>query len=1183
MTALLPDTEIAERAAIGIAVYAPVDDGDDFTFLYLNPAGGKIAGRDRGELIGQRLSQSFPGAGELGLIDALRRVYRSGIPEHLKTGWYRDNDSTYWVDNQLSRLSTGALMAMFQDRSEQVATERANTIVKNRYWRVFENSLVGIFTVSSERIIAEINPRACEIFGFSDAEAAIGRSIECVHISAATFRQFGEQVFSRLASDGVSNVRYQLRRQDGTSFWADLSGKPVNGIDHGDGVVWVIADITDTIEAQAALKESEERYSLAVAGANDGLWDWKMTTNEVYFSPRWKQILGYGDDELANTFDTWRQRVHPDDLDATQGAIEAHLRGANEHFQHEFRMRRKDGSWCWILARARCIRDSHGKPVRMAGSHTDIDARKRAEQRSEADRKRLQTMIETVQTGIAIIDLSSMQVIEANTRAAEILGLPREQLIGARCSNWLCTDPADCPFQRSRLSVINRETQFQHSEGHLITVLQSVAPLRVDSRDLLLESYVDISAQKHTQQQLRVAKEAAEAAARAKSEFLAKMSHEIRTPMNSIIGMTQLTLDTDLSTEQRENLEIVDTSAEALLGLIDDILDFSKIEAGRLDLEQVDFNLADLVEEVLDGLSLKAAEKGIELAQLIGNGVPECCRGDPTRLRQILLNLVGNALKFTDAGAVVIEVDRAAAAAEANRLLFRVIDTGIGVAPEQRERIFGAFQQADNSNSRRYGGTGLGLSICRQLVGLMGGEIGLRPNPEGGSIFWFSVELAHALGQPTEGPAPSLDLAERRCLIVDDTEANRLLLSKILDGWQCRSRAVDSGPAALSELRQAAAEGDPYDLVLLDMMMPAMDGEQTARAIHASNDCGEPSLVVLTSIDHRGGARQLATLGVAAYLHKPIKRALLRETLSSVLGGRVESKPRLGGALFDYERNEAANAAPALDAEHLAGLRVLLVEDKPFNQRVAQGFLERRHVQVDIAEDGVQAVAKFAEDRYDAILMDVQMPVMDGYEATRLIRQAEARQRPGHPSTPIIAMTAHAMSGDRERCIAAGMDDYLTKPIAPDRLYSLLGRLSGTAAAHPTDATDSAPASATVPSDQPNPNDDPLARLLSLFHDDPSTVRDIVEIFLEDVPTTLDGLDRALIAHDADALAKTAHTMKGMLRNFGLDALGNQLEQLERFACAADFASSDPQLKQVQSQLRQLLPILRERLETLPR
>ena len=1191
---LVPDIELVEQLPQGIAIYEPLAGGEDFILQYINPAGAALTRRERDPLIGHRLTDLFPGAAGLGLIDTLRRVLHGGVPEHLETARYSDDHCTFWADNQVYRLRTGALMAVFQDRSAQVASEQAGAAAETRYRQVFENSLVGIFIVSAERVIIEINRRAGEIFGFPDPSAAIGRSIELVHVSHATFVDFGKQVFSHLEADGVSNIRYQLKRQNGELFWAELSGKPINGRDRADGVVWVIADVTAAIAAQTALHDSETRYSLAVAGANDGLWDWKIPANEVYFSPRWKEILGYRDDEIPNRFDEWQSRVHPDDLDQTMQAISSHLAGLNDHFEAEFRMRRKDGAWCWILARARCIRDQDGRPIRMAGSHTDIDARKLAEQRSEADRRRLATVFETVQTGIAIVDVESQRIVEANAQAAHTLGLEREALIGARCSDWLCTDPSECPFRGARTPVLNRETTFRHRAGHRLPVLQSAVPLDVDGDHRLLESYVDISAQKAAQRELRAAKEAAEAAALAKSEFLAKMSHEIRTPMNSIIGMTQLTLDTALRAEQRENLEIVSASASALLGLIDDILDFSKIEAGRLDLEEIDFDLADLIEGVLDSLSLRAAEKGLELTQLIGEAVPSVCRGDPTRLRQVLINLVGNAIKFTERGEVVLHVDLDAQTGPGHRLRFRVCDTGIGIPAEQRVQIFEAFNQADNSTRRRYGGTGLGLTICRQLVDLMGGEIGVEAGPSGGSTFWFTIELSAARGNAPVKPQPIAELAGTHCLIVDDTEANRILLSKTLQQWQCPSTAVASGAEALAELRRATASSDPYDLVLLDMMMPEMDGEETARAIQEDPGCGDAPVLVLTSVAHRSDMQRLATLDVAGYLLKPIKRSLLRQAILAVLG-----RPAPGDGTAASSTKMAMVTSETLQEDHLAGLRLLLVEDKPFNQRVAEGFLKRREIRVTIANDGAEALARLAEQSFDLILMDVQMPVMDGLETTRRIRTLEgAADPPRH--TPIVAMTAHAMSGDREGCLAAGMDDYVSKPIDPDKLYRAIARWAGNsrcgrvalpAGSPRLPAADDAPAApaaaagaptlSTEESPMASPQTDPLAHLLSLFGDDLALVHEIVAIFLEDAPASLADLGYAIEAEDSQRIAAAAHALKGMARNFGLDDLGGQFARIEQLGRDEQPDAAWAPFKAAQAELEALYPVLKAKLGAL--
>ena len=1057
---MVPDIEIAEQLPHGVAIYEPLAGDADFVLRYLNPAGAAIVQEEREALLGRRLSALFPGADDLGLSEALRRVALGGPSERLATRLYRDAERSFWVTNQVSRLASGALMAVFEERGDQVA-------------------------------------------------------------------------------------------------------------------------------AQAALRASEERYALAVAGANDGLWDWDLATDEVYFSPRWKEILGYRDDEIANRLDEWRERVHPDDLARVLARIDAHQHAASAHLEIELRMRRKDGSWCWILSRALCVRDAGGRAVRMAGSYTDIDARKRAEQQAEADRKRLATLFETVQTGITVIDLPSKRIVDANEQAAAILGFSREQLLGQRCSEWLCVEPESCPFRDQRPQILNREIHFRHRDGHLLTVLQSVVPLTLGDRDLLLESYVDISAQKAAQRELRAAKDAAEAAALAKSEFLAKMSHEIRTPMNSIIGMTQLTLDTDLDPEQRENLEIVDVSAEALLELIDDILDFSKIEAGHLELAAVDFDLPHLLEEILDGLSLRAAEKGLELAHLVDPGVPERVRGDPGRLRQVLINLAGNAVKFTERGEVVVHAQLDAADAGGWQLRFRITDTGIGVPAEQREAIFDAFAQVDGSVQRRYGGTGLGLSICRQLVGLMGGTIGLEPNPAGGSVFWFTVRVLRPQGDAAPDPVPASELAGLRCLIVDDTEANRLLLTRILARWQCRPAAVAGGHEALRELQRAAAAGERYDLMLLDMMMPGLDGEQTAHALRRIPGCGELPLLVLSSIDQRALAQRVAALGMSDHLLKPIKRSLLRDAMLALLARRRQ-RP---GADAEQDRAAPAGAPMAAagalaDAGPLAGRRVLLVEDKPFNQRVASGFLQRHALAVTLAGDGAEAVAKAAEQRFDAILMDVQMPLLDGREATRRIRAREAEAQPPR-HTPIIAMTAHAMSDDRDQCLAAGMDDYISKPIDPQRLRQLLARWVGTAET----ATAAAPGAHDEPGAAPpttgaSPEDagdagedDPFPHLAALFGDDRATILEIVELFLEDAPAGVRALEEALAHGDASALQTAAHGMKGMVRNLGLEALGEQLLALEHDGRDGRLETGRTRVARIRSRLEALYPRLRARLE----
>ncbi|MBK5198142.1 MAG: response regulator [Methyloceanibacter sp.] len=846
---------------------------------------------------------------------------------------------------------------------------------------------------------------------------------------------------------------------------------------------------------------------------------------------------------LANPY-LWRDRVHPDDVPRINAWVDKMFESDERSI--EYRIRRTDGSYFWVNDQQQVVRDNTGEPVEIVGSWTDITARKEAEEARERARARLDLLLGAAP--VVVYSFAASGDFAPTFVSASIRGMlgytPDEYLKGA--DFWRThVHPDDLPEVEAKQVELFRagehlaEYRFRKKDGSYCWVSDEQHLIR-DKAGRPVEvvgSWSDIDARKAAEQafqaaqaDLKRATEAALEANEAKSVFLANMSHEIRTPMNAVIGLSHLALKTDLTPRQRDYVQKIKSSGQHLLGIINDILDFSKIEAGKLSIENIDFDLDKVLENVGNLMSEKASAKGLELIFEVEPSVSTHFRGDPLRLGQILINFCNNAVKFTETGEVAVEVRVLEDSADCQLVEFSVSDTGIGMTEPQIERLFQAFEQADASTTRKYGGTGLGLAISKQLTELMGGHVSVKSEPGKGSTFRFTARL----GKGTATARPRLlqaDLRGRRVLIIDDNPHARAVLSGMLTNMTFVADEAASGEEAIDMVRQASKFGERYEIAFIDWQMPGLNGIETGKRILALSDISlPPHLVMVTAYGREEVLKQAEDSGFENVLIKPVTSSILFDTAVVALGA-------------DLERTETVKAGPSFDIERMRGVRVLLVEDNEINQEVAIGQLEDAEVFVDLAENGEVALGMIRNNDYDIVLMDMQMPVMDGIEATRIIRS-----EPRFNALPIIAMTANAMASDRALCLEAGMNDHIAKPIDPDQLFGVLLRWI-----HRADGNGRiARGHGSAPSANSHASDTPLdiqgidvRSGLKRTGGNRQRYEALLRKFAEQQAAIVDSMKAALAIGDAAAAERAAHSLKGAAGTLGAASLSETAAEAE--------------------------------------
>jgi two-component system, sensor histidine kinase and response regulator len=1099
------------------------------------------------------------------VIDSLRQTAR----ELMAT---MDSERTVAEDDSLETLSELMRDLVRQHDKSQKDLHRALADLAYQKFALDQHAIVSTTNVAGEIIYA--NDKLCEISGYARDEL-IGQNHRMLN-SGLQPAAFFKEMWDTITDGKVWHGEICNRAKAGHLYWVDATIVPLRD-EQGQPVMFIAirTDITERKRMESSIKAAEARLLHITNTVPGVVFQMQVRQNSwryTFVSTRIQDVRGISPQALmADSSLATRQIVEHDSQRVVEGILQAARTRGSWH--DEYRVCLPNGTLRWMRTEMNPEPElsPEGDAI-FTGIWQDVTQLKEADARLNEITENIpvavfQYKVDGRRIGISFISqsiesmcgLSPQNAVQHSEMfLAQVHVEDRRQLIETLLS-------ADIEQQAWMMDfrLIRPDIEGLGLGDDIVWVHAEAQPRPLSQGGIAWNGYLaDVTAAKASAANLQRAMEDAKAASQAKSDFLANMSHEIRTPMNGVIGMTELLLDTELDPEQTEYLTIVRSSADALLRVINDILDFSKIEAGKLQIEHIPFHLGRSVADTLKTIALRAHEKGLELVYDLAPDIPMLVLGDPGRLRQILINIIGNAIKFTQKGEVVLKVSRVQSTGDGTVLQFSVSDSGIGIPADKLSTIFDAFSQEDSSITRKYGGTGLGLTICSRLVEAMGGRIWVESQLGKGSVFHFTLRLDLDTSQQAVAE-PMVRFDGMQVLVVDDNGVNRRVLSGALQAAGMKTHEVDSGPAALEWLQQAACAtetGTRCDLVLLDAQMPGMNGFEVADAFRKSMPlCARVPLIMLSSGALKGDAQRAADAGISAYLSKPIAREELLQVMARTLD--VQKKPR----------------SPVLITRHVVAdeqvrMSILLVEDNPINQKLALTLLQRWGHTVEVADNGQKALDILAQQRFDLILMDMMMPVMDGLEATRRIR---AEETTGH--IPIIALTANAMEADRDRCLAAGMDEYLSKPLKAADLQTMLARFAATGSVReggesktPLPLVGSEAAAPLVLDGGALPLAD-FDYATAMRQVDQEVLEIVLEPFVSAWPADLQKMRDALAHNDAKSLLHTAHSLKGTLAMFGARPASEIARQLEVRASRSECEGSAPLLEALVQEVERLL------------